>query len=119
MKKRKLYSSQPCPLTVQEAIATNEKNYEIPSDQKKKLFHCEGDHIWEEIACRCCEISICGDIQSLMGHGPGQAAVRRPCLSRGRSTRRSLAVLSNFNVSVNYIEIHRMRKMSKSPYSVV
>lgn len=37
------------------------KNHDIPSERKKKLFHCEGNEKLEEIACRC-KISICGDI---------------------------------------------------------
>lgn len=54
------------------------KTHDILSEHKKKHFHCEGDQTLEGIACRHCEVSVCGDIKNLMEHGPGQPAVGSP-----------------------------------------
>ena len=42
---------------------------------RRHFFTCEGGQTLKQVAKRGCEVPVCGDIQNLIGHGPGQPAV--------------------------------------------
>jgi len=48
---------------------------------EQHFFYCEGDQGLAQVAQRGCEVSICGVIYTVTGHGLGQPAVVAPALS--------------------------------------
>lgn len=44
----------------------------------KAHFCCEDGQTLEQIVKKGCEVSICGDIHNVTGHGPEQPAVADP-----------------------------------------
>lgn len=60
-----------CPLKVQEAMGRNKNPTKFYLNKRKSFFSLRVIRYWK----RLCKVSICGDTQNLMGHGPGQPAV--------------------------------------------
>lgn len=72
------YFSWWCQALGQEAMSRN-RCTEIPPEHKKEL-HCAG--ALDQIAQRCCRISVTGDTPEPSGHSPVPCALGGPCLSR-------------------------------------
>jgi len=49
----------------------------------KSTFHCEGGQMLEQVVQRCCGVSMLGDIQKPMEHGPEQPAPAEPPWIKG------------------------------------
>lgn len=56
---------------VQEATGRNKNPTKFYLGKRKNFFSLRVVRYWK----RFCKVSICGDAEDLMGHGPGQPAV--------------------------------------------
>ena len=54
------------------------KNIKCHLNTEKHVFSCEGNRALEQVGRRVCEVSIRGDVQNLIGHGPGKPAFGVP-----------------------------------------
>lgn len=51
-------------------------------EKKQKGFKCEGDQTPEQVAQRCCGVSILEDTQDVTGHSPREPALADSALSK-------------------------------------